>query len=421
MVYFYPMIPELVSYITRREGRKFLNLKPSIDEGMLHPDKLVTGGPVSLYIHIPFCRRLCPFCCFNRYLFHEDQARRYFIDLKKELEMYRQRGFAFSGVYFGGGTPTVLMDELTGLIKYLRGVFPVKEISLETTPRELTPQNIELLKQSGVNRLSVGVQSFSDEVLKTMGRENGPLAEVKERLMAAQGQFNTVNVDFVFNFPGQTVEQFKADVVAFKEMKIDQATFYPLMASPHKKDAMERRFNRVDNSRERQFYKVIMDQLYHHQYTASTAWCFSRGEHIIDEYIVDSDDYIGVGAGSVSMAGGNFYVNSFALDRYHDLLGRGQFPVVGWRKLTEKENLRYYLLTKLFGMKVDTAEFRRRFGGNMAGKLWLETAFFKTSGIITGKEILRVTEKGMYPVSVMMRDFFASLNTLRERCIEQQV
>jgi len=415
------MIPELVSYVTRREGRKFLHLKPSIDEGVLHPHKLATGAPLSLYIHIPFCRRLCPFCCFNRYLFHEDQARQYFTDLKKELEMYRQRGFAFSGVYFGGGTPTVLMDELAGLIEYLRAVFPVKQISLETTPRELTPQNIELLKQSGVNRLSVGVQSFNDEVLKTMGRDNGPLAEVKERLMSAQGQFDTVNVDFVFNFPGQTVEQFKADVLAFKEMKIDQATFYPLMASPHKKDAMERRFNRVDNSREKQFYNVIIDQLYRSQYTASTAWCFSRGEHIIDEYIVDSDDYIGTGAGSVSMAGGNFYVNSFALDRYHEALKHQQFPVVGWRKLTEKENWRYYLLTKLFGMKVDTGEFRKRFGGSMASKLWLETAFFKTSGIVTGKEMLRVTEKGMYPVSVMMRDFFASLNTLRERCIERQV
>jgi menaquinone C8-methyltransferase len=415
------MIPEMVSYITRREGRKFLHLKPSIDEGMLYPHKLVTGGPVSLYVHIPFCRRLCPFCCFNRYLFHEDDARQYFIDLKKELEMYRQRGFTFSGVYFGGGTPTVLMDELTGLIRYLRAVFPVKEISLETTPRELTPQNIDLLKQSGVNRLSVGVQSFNDEVLKTMGRDNGPLAEVKERLMAVRGQFATVNVDFVFNFPGQTVAQFKADVLAFKEMKIDQATFYPLMASPHKKDAMERRFNRVDNSREKQFYKVIMDELYHHQYTASTAWCFSLGDHIIDEYIVESDDYIGVGAGSVSMAGGNFYVNSFALDRYHEALERQQFPVVGWRKLTEKENLRYYLLTKLFGMKVDRGEFQRRFGGSIAAKLWLETSFFKISGIVAGKEILHVTEKGMYPVSVMMRDFFASLNTLRERCIERKV
>lgn len=415
------MIPELVSYITRREGRKFLRLKSTIEESALNPERLGAGEGLSLYVHIPFCRSLCPFCCFNRYLFQEDLARRYFTDLKKELEMYGQRGFQFSGVYFGGGTPTVLMDELGDFIRVLRSRFSVKEISLETTPRELTQQNIELLKQYGINRLSVGVQSFDEKVLKSMGRVNGPVEEVRGRLLAVEGKFDTVNVDFVFNFPGQTVEQLAADVAAFKELNIDQATFYPLMASPHKKDAMERRFNKVDNSREKQFYDVLMSQLYRGGYTASTAWCFSRGERMIDEYIIESDDYIGIGSGSVSMVGGNFYVNSFSLDRYHEMIASGQFPIVGWRKLTDRENQCYYLLTKLFGMKLDTKEFRRRFGGKIESRLWMETAFFKTLGVVSGNDILRVTDKGMYPVSVMMRDFFAALNTLREHHIEHQV
>jgi menaquinone C8-methyltransferase len=414
------MIPEIISYITRGEGRKFLRLQPAIDEAVLNPQTLVSTGPISLYVHIPFCRRLCPFCCFNRYLFKDDQARQYFKDLKAELEMYRSRGFKFSGAYFGGGTPTVLMDELGEFIGTLRRDFGISEISLETTPKELTPQNIDLLGQYGVKRLSIGVQSFDDAVLKSMGRDNGPFEEVKSRLLAVEGKFDTINMDIVFNFPGETVSQFAADVAMFKELKIDQATFYPLMASPHKKDAMERRFNKVDNSREKQFYNIIMKELYHSGYTASTAWCFSRGTRMIDEYIIESDDYIGIGAGSVSMAGGHFYVNSFSLEHYHDLIANGRFPVVGWRKLALKENLRYYLLTKLFGLKVDTGGFRQRFGGSLESKLWLETAFFKTAGIVKGKGVLQVTENGMYPVSVMMRDFFASLNTLREQLIERK-
>jgi len=415
------VIPELVSFITRREGQKFRHLNPSIDESLVNAEGLGKGEGISLYVHIPFCRSLCPFCCFNRYLFQEDLARRYFTDLKKELELFIQRGFKFSDIYFGGGTPTVLMDELGGFIKVLREKFPVKVISLETTPRELTKENIELLKAAGIKRLSVGVQSFDEQVLKTMGRVNGPAEEVKSRLLAAEGQFDTLNVDFVFNFPGQTVAQFAADVAAFKELGIDQATFYPLMASPHKKDAMERRFNRVDNSREKQFYDVILSQLYHGGYKASTAWCFSRGERMIDEYIIESDDYIGIGAGSVSIIGGNFYVNSFSLERYHELTGIGQLPIVGWRRLTEKESRRYYLLTKLFGMKVDMEAMRRRFGGEKGSGLWVELAFLKTFGVVKDDGLLRVTEKGMYPVSVMMREFFAALNTLREYCIEHQI
>jgi coproporphyrinogen III oxidase-like Fe-S oxidoreductase len=415
------MIPEIVSYVTRREGRKFCHLKTAVDEEMIKGVGWGKESGIALYVHIPFCRSLCPFCCFNRYLFQPALARRYFVDLKRELELYRQRGFTFTSAYFGGGTPTVLMDELLDFIEHLRGQFDVCEISLETTPRELTETNLGLLKKVGINRLSIGVQSFDENVLKMMGRVNGPVDEVKRRLRMAQGQFDTLNVDFVFNFPGQSIEQFEADVAAFKELNIDQATFYPLMPSPHKKDALERRFNKVDNSREKQFYDVILRELYRDGYTASTAWCFSRGERMIDEYIIQSDDYIGIGAGSVSIVGENFLVNSFSLDRYHESTVAGRLPIAAWRKLNKKENQRYYLLTKLFGMSLNGDAFVERFGGEMGRKLPAEMAFFKGLGLVSGDGTLRVTEKGMYPVSVMMRDFFGALNTLREYCIERQI
>src|SRR4030042_4080615 len=144
------MIPEIVSYVTRHEGRKFRHLNGTIDESVIKGEGKGKEGGISLYVHIPFCRALCPFCCFNRYLFQEDLARRYFIDLKRELELYVQRGFRFSGVYFGGGTPTVLMDELLEFIRHLREQCHVSEISLETTPRELSETNIGLLKQAGL-------------------------------------------------------------------------------------------------------------------------------------------------------------------------------------------------------------------------------------------------------------------------------
>jgi coproporphyrinogen III oxidase-like Fe-S oxidoreductase len=414
------MIPEIVGYITKREGRKLRRLNNVFDEDLNKGEGSGRGNP-ALYVHIPFCRSLCPFCCFNRYLFREDLARRYFIDLKEELELYISRGFKFSSVYFGGGTPTVLMDGLLEFIGILRAAFNVTEISLETTPRELTAENIGLLKQAGIKRLSLGVQSFDEEVLKTMGRVNGPAAEVKERLLMAEGQFDTLNVDFVFNFPGQSIEQFKADVAAFKQLGIDQATFYPLMASPHKKDALESRFNRVDNSREKQFYDVILSELYRGGYNASTAWCFSRGERMIDEYIIGSDDYIGIGAGSVSIIGGRFLVNTFSLDRYHETTNVGQFPIAGWRRLSDRENQRYYLLTKLFGLKLDREAFKQRFGSDIAEKLRMELAFFKTFRLVAGDDVLRVTDKGMYPMSVMMREFFGALNGLREEYIEKQI
>jgi len=193
------------------------------------------------------------------------------------------------------------------------------------------------------------------------------------------------------------------------------------MASPHKRSAMERRFNRVDPRRERRFYNLILRDICEDGYHASTAWCFSRGDRIIDEYIINYDDYIGIGSGSVSIVNGNFFVNSFSLEKYDDYINRGKLPVIGLRKLSEKEALRYYFLTDLFGMSVDRARFRRRFGEDVEKKLRLELQALRWSGFIRGKDRIEVTRRGMFPVNIMMRDFFASLNGLRERCIEEQV
>ncbi|HCP60169.1 MAG TPA: coproporphyrinogen III oxidase family protein [Dehalococcoidia bacterium] len=411
----------LLSFVTRQEGKKFLRLSQEGEGGIVPLAEAGVPSEVSLYIHIPFCRVLCPFCCFNRYLFKEDKAKAYFRNLKQELDFYIQRGYRFSHVYFGGGTPTVLMDELLEFIDYLKEQFEIKEISLETTPPEITPRNVALLQEAGINRLSIGVQSFDDDILQAMGRTLCTGEEAKESLLMAQGHFDTLNADFIFNFPFQPIEKFEADIATFKDLGIDQVTFYPLMPSPHKRNALERRFQQVDNSQEKRYYDIILRDLYSQGYKASTVWCFSREERMIDEYIVDFPDYIGIGSGSVSLVKGNFYVNAFSLEHYQELIQSGRLPIIRWRRLSESEYLRYYLLTKLFGMKVDAGLFRRNFHADIHRKLRSELLFLKLAGLVEGEEIIMVTRRGMYPVNVMMRDFFTALNGLREYCIRHQI
>jgi coproporphyrinogen III oxidase-like Fe-S oxidoreductase len=415
------LIAQLAGLVTRWEGKKFLKLKHDFNlEQIFSSVKDKKGLP--LYIHIPFCRKLCPFCCFNRYLFKEDLARNYFLYLKKELDIYLERGFSFSSFYIGGGTPTVLMDELMNFINYIYQKCSVNEISLETTPSELTDDNIRRLKEAGIKRLSAGVQSFNDEYLKAMGRTLCTSEEIKNRLMRTQGQFTTLNIDLIFNFPFQNLVNFRKDIETFKALGIDQVTFYPLMPSPHKKDALEKKFNKVDFSREKQFYDVILDEVFRRGYIASTVWCFSTRNQMIDEYIVDSADYAAIGSGSVSLMNGNFLVNTFSLGNYAKMLSSGSFPVILSRTLTKKEYMRYYFLTKLFGLKVNKKTFSQQFGSQFHDLLRAELATLKIAGIIreTNNEIT-VTPGGMFTVSVMMREFFASLNTLREVCIEKQM
>ena len=412
----------LLGYITQQYGKKFLNLEQDIDETKLAELSPQNREQASLYIHIPFCRTLCPYCCFNRYLFRENTARLYYQDLRKELALYIDRGFRFSTFYFGGGTPTLLMDELLDFITLLKNNFDVKQISVETTPREINKTNIALLQQAGINRLSIGIQSFDDKLLKAMGRAWYTGQEIQERILLAKDKFDTVNIDFLFNFPSQSVQQLETDLEILERLHIDQATFYPLMPSPHKVNALERNFNRVDMSQEKSFYDTILKHISTNSYMPSTAWCFSQGNRMIDEYIVDFDNYIGIGSGSVSLLRNNFYVNTFSLQRYSESLQHDQIPIIRWRKLSNHDMLYYYLLSRLFGLSIDSRRFHEKFHANIHSKLRMEILSLKLSGLIKEKDgTIWVTPKGMYPVSVMMRNFFSSLNGLREYCIENQI
>jgi coproporphyrinogen III oxidase-like Fe-S oxidoreductase len=206
-------------------------------------------------------------------------------------------------------------------------------------------------------------------------------------------------------------------VSAFKALDIEQVTFYPLMPSPQTATAMERRFNKVDISREQRFYDIILEEMRSGGYTPSTTWCFSRGQRIIDEYIIEHDDYVGIGSGAVSFVNGVFYVNSFAIDRYGEYVDGRNFPIIGWRRLSESEAMRYYLLTKLFGTRLDRSGFEARFGGDVGQRLWKETLFLNAVGAVRNVDgALHLTERGMFYVSGMMREFFSALNGLREHC-----
>ncbi|HDQ93237.1 MAG TPA: radical SAM protein, partial [Synergistetes bacterium] len=186
-----------------------------------------------LYIHVPFCEKLCPYCSFNRVIFDERLCRRYFAALRKELRLYRDLNYDFKALYAGGGTPTIILEELVDTLALARDLFSIGEISVETNPNHLTPETITLLKQTGVNRLSVGIQSFDDSLLKAMGRHEkyGSGREIMDRLKGASGQFDTLNADMIFNFPGQDEASLRRDIAILLENRLDQVTWYPLMVS----------------------------------------------------------------------------------------------------------------------------------------------------------------------------------------------
>ncbi len=150
--------------------------------------------PLLLYVHIPFCEELCPYCSFFKVVYDEELAAAYFETLKKEILGYSEKGFMFDEVYVGGGTPTVMPEHLGSVIELIRSLWNIREISVETNPNHLQPSILGALKNFGVTRLSVGVQTFNDELLRKLKRleKYGNGHSIQKRLREAAGMFNTL-------------------------------------------------------------------------------------------------------------------------------------------------------------------------------------------------------------------------------------
>ena len=270
----------LISFAVREASKNYLKLNPTTDVMVPPPD---AGKDYMLYMHVPFCERLCPYCSFNRFPFSEGRAVPYFKSMKKEMLMLKDLGYDFSSLYIGGGTPTVMIDELCDLIDTARDTFHIKEVSSETNPNHLTPAYLDKL-QGRVQRLSVGVQSFDDGLLKQMDRYDkyGSAAEILERIQGAVPYFTSMNVDMIFNWPAQTTEMLVNDVERIIESGATQTTFYPLMASPAVEAQMAKTVGKVDYNRERAMYELVDELLTggkHPLFTHSSAWTFNRYDY----------------------------------------------------------------------------------------------------------------------------------------------
>lgn len=375
------------------------------------------GRTYMLYLHVPFCEVLCPFCSFHRVQYRQGKARRYFAALRKEIRLAHEAGYRFDEIYVGGGTPTVDLPELLETLTLVRELSPVKTISIETNPDDLHDDRLPALRDAGVNRLSVGVQSLDDRLLREMGRyeKYGSAAQIMRGLERTAGLFSTLNVDMIFNLPHQTMASLLNDLdLLIGDLGVDQVSCYPLMGATSTKIAMRKSMGRVTYDRERRFYEAILDRMAD-EYRPVSAWCFSRDDGAIDEYVVDRDDYIGLGSGAMSYLDGTIYAASFSINRYIRLVTAGHSGITRYHRFGTTDQMRYYFLMRLFGLKLEKRAADLRWQGRFRRHLWREFALFSALGAIRDDgPYWRLSRKGMYFWVLMMREFFIAVSNFRD-------
>lgn len=454
----------LLSKVVRACTNQYLKLTPTEETHVPAP---VPGQRYMLYMHVPFCERLCPYCSFNRFPFAEDRARPYFANMRKEMLMLKELGYDFDSVYIGGGTPTILLDELCDTIDLARETFSIKEVSSETNPNHLIPSYLDKL-QGRVQRLSVGVQSFDDGLLKQMDRyeKYGSGEEILARIQDASPYFVSMNADMIFNFPAQTEDILLRDIERVIESNASQTTFYPLMASPSVERSLARTVGKVDYQREQRFYEIICELLTGELpgvapnpagpngevglFEFGSAWTFNRRQvnacgndvtpreevvspfdgfqvsesasssgssRMIDEYVVDYEEYPAIGSGGITYLGENLYVNTFSVKDYNAAIESGRMSIMGRKKFSKKQRMMYRFMMQLFGLRLDKQQFKRDFGCSVEFGLPEEMAFMTAVGgfATNNDKELTLTPKGRYLCVVMMRQFFIGVNNLRDQ------
>ena len=455
----------LLTAVVRQCTNRYLNLKPTSDARVPEP---VPGQKYMLYMHVPFCERLCPYCSFNRFPFDEGRARPYFKNLRREMMMLKDLGYDFESLYIGGGTPTIMIDELCETIDLAKDTFSIKEVSSETNPNHLIPSYLDKLK-GRVQRLSVGVQSFDDGLLKQMERyeKYGSGDEIVERVREAAPYFTSLNVDMIFNFPAQTEDILINDIERIVESGTSQTTFYPLMASPSVARSLARTVGRVDYTRERRYYEIICELLTGGEtplFEHGSAWTFNKVAEpqvvipsegggaesqvvipsgvseanavegsraasadspfaapeprgMIDEYVVDYEEYPAIGSGGITYLGENLYVNTFSLRDYNAAIESGRMSLMGKTTFSKHDRMRYRFMMQLFGLRLDKRQFEHDFGCTVEAGLPVEMAFMKASGAFDRdtRDELTLTPRGRYLMVVMMRQFFIGVNNLRDQ------
>lgn len=393
---------------------KTLTLDPCILDVFPKPQE---GHQYMMYAHIPFCNTLCSYCTFHRFLFKEHKAREYFVNLRKEMEMVHALGYNFTSLYVGGGTTTILMDELVKTLELARKLFPaIKEVSCETDPQAMAHPELHLLKGL-VDRMSVGVQSFDDNILKMIERDKfGTGKEVFENIQKAQEMFPICNVDMIFGFRGQTDEILHSDMNKVVQLSPRQITTYPLMVTSQTKRSVKDSLAAEPEHLARQ-YRIILDTLTK-SYTQLSSWAFGKANNEgFDEYVIDNDEYLGIGSGAFSFLGDTLYVNTFSLRRYNDRISNNRDGVERKRTFKKAEILRYRLLLGLFAGRLSRKYFRDIHDTNLDRALFKEISALKLTGAIKENpedpNQFIVTDRGKLLGLVMMKDFYTAMDNIR--------
>ena len=362
---------------------------------------------LGIYIHIPFCISKCSYCDFASVPLN-DAIEKYVDSLIKEIDLNSPllEEYMIDTIFIGGGTPSAIKPEYIGrVLASIRSKFSVAEsaeITIEVNPGTVDNQKAALYRSYGINRISMGIQSFDDSLLRKLGRiHTGKDAKATVCVLREHG-FTNINGDFIFGLPGQTLESFLSDLQEASELMLSHISIYGLIieeGTPMKKWVEEGSVYLPDEDIERNMYHQgieLLSKAGYHQYEISNLSLEGKEcKHNIGYWKLKP--YLGLGLSAHSNIGPKRYWNTSSFEEYFNSIENGEVPIKGEENLDiETRASEFVILGLRMNEGVAYSEILEMFGVDLKERYGTVINNHKKSGLINdSKTHLQLTEKGM--------------------------
>ncbi|RDU23214.1 coproporphyrinogen-III oxidase family protein [Anaerosacchariphilus polymeriproducens] len=350
---------------------------------------------LGLYVHIPFCRKICTFCPYCKVVYNKDDAKLYVKALLKEIEMVghmrKKEKKEVTSLYFGGGTPALLIEDIRLIVTKIKENFIITEgIGLELHPNDVTVENLKTLKASGITKISIGIQSFQSEFLELLGRSSVEYESMFQALKEVA--FETVSMDFIFALPGQTFEHIKKDIEIAFNNQANHVAIYPFIDFSFTSHT----FSLMSNQDKKRLLFKIVSYCNEKGYERDSIWTFSKNGKARYSSMT-RENFLGFGCSATTLLKEQFKINTFDVNEYIERISGKTLPTSLAIKFTLRQRMVYYLFWTFYTMKLYEGDFNKFFNKKLLKYYGLELLIARMFGFIKKEnERYSMTTKGSY-------------------------
>lgn len=376
----------------------------------------------SAYIHIPFCHHICHYCDFNKVFMKGQPVDDYLDALAKEMELtVRGDRNILDTIFVGGGTPTALDErQLAKLVQSIQDKLNFNrktEYTFEANPGDLSKDKLAILKDAGVNRLSFGVQTFNDDLLKKIGRSHRAKDVFESLENAKAAGFENISIDLIYSLPGQTKDDFIESINTALSLELVHYSGYSLIIEPKTVfyNLMQKgKLPLPGEDAEAEMYETLMEQMEKrglHQYEISNfAVAGYESRHNLTYW--NNEEYYGFGAGAHSYVNGIRQSNYGPLKKYMEPISAGELPIMDSHKVTLEEQMEEEMFLGLRKTKgVSVRQFEEKFSRNPMQIFSSQIDDWTKKGLLkTGNDHICLTRKGRLLGNEVFQSFIGVSN-----------